>query len=85
MTATGTAWKLPDLDTTYHLEDHEPMTLGQMLDGIDEDLIPSDQTMLEDLLWAFGAWEDLEVMNAAMQARVYTVAPDGKVGFTLVK
>ncbi|MBR3313946.1 MAG: hypothetical protein IKG18_07380 [Atopobiaceae bacterium] len=82
MTATATAWKLPDLDTTYHLEDREPMTLGQMLDGIDEDLIPSDQTMLEDLLWA---WEDLEEMNAAMQARVYTVAPDGKVGFTLVK
>lgn len=50
MTATATAWKLPDLDTTYHLEDYEPMTLGQMLDGIDEDLIPSDQTMLEDLL-----------------------------------
>lgn len=85
MTSTATAWKLPDLDTTYHLEDHEPMTLGQMLDGIDEGLIPSDQTMLEDLLWAFGAWEDLEEMNAAMQARVYTVAPDGKVGFTLVK
>ena len=85
MTATATAWKLPDLDTTYHLEDRQPMTLGQMLDGIDEDLIPSDQTMLEDLLWAFGAWEDLEEMNAAMQARVYTVAPDGKVGFTLVK
>ena len=41
--------------------------------------------MLEDLLWAFGAWEDLEEMNAAMQARVYTVAPDGRVGFTLVK
>ena len=85
MNATATAWKLPDLDTTYHLEDHEPMTLGQMLDGIDEDLIPSDQTMLEDLLWAFGAWEDLEEMYAAMRARVYTVAPDGKVGFTLVK
>lgn len=85
MTATSNAWKPPDLDTTYHLEDHEPMTLGHMLDGIDEDLIPSDQTMLEDLLWAFGAWEDLEEMNAAIQARVYTVAPDGRVGFTLVK
>lgn len=69
MTATATAWKLPDLDTTYHLEDREPMTLGQMLDGIDEDLIPSDQTMLEDLLWAFGAWEDLEEMNAAFPTR----------------
>ena len=85
MTTTATAWKLPDFDTVYHLEDHEPMTLGQMLDGVDPDLVPSDQQMLEDLLWAFGAWEDLEEMNAAMQARVYTVAPDGKVGFTLVK
>ena len=61
------------------------MTLGQMLDGVDPDLIPSDQTRYEDLMWAFGAWEDLEEMNAAMQARVYTVAPDGRVGFTLVK
>lgn len=31
MTATATAWKLPDFDTVYHLEDHEPMTLGQMV------------------------------------------------------
>ena len=36
------------------------MTLGQMLDGVDPDLTPSDQTMLEDLLWAFGAWESLD-------------------------
>ena len=56
-----------------------------MLDGVDPELSPSDQGMLEDLLWAFGAWEDLERMNAAMQARVYCVGPDGKVGFTLVK
>ena len=84
-TATATAFKLPDLDTVYHLEDHEPMTLGQMLDGVDPDLIPSDQTMLEDLLWAFGAWESLEEMNAAMQARVYCAGPDGTVGFRLVK
>ena len=33
--------------------------------------------MYEDLLWAFGAWETLEQMNAA--------TPDGKVGFRLVK
>lgn len=84
-TATATAFKLPDLDTVYHLEDHEPMTLGQMLDGVDPDLIPSDQTMLEDLLWAFGAWESLEEMNAAMATRVYTTDPDGTVGFRLVK
>ena len=85
ITTKDTGWKLPDLDTVYHIEDREPMTLKQMLDGIDEDLIPSDQTMLEDLLWAFGAWEDLAEMNAAMQARVYTNTPDGMVGFRLVK
>lgn len=84
-TTKATGWKLPDLDTVYHLEDHEPMTLGQMLDGVDPEFIPSNQTMLEDLLWAFGAWEDLEAMNAAMQARVYTSTPDGLVGFRLVK
>ena len=67
----------------YRLED--TMTLGQMLDGVDPDLIPSDQTMLEDLLWAFGAWESLEDMNAAMATRVYATGPDGKVGFKLVK
>ena len=80
-----TAWKLPDLDTVYHCEGLGAMTLGQMLDGVDPDLIPSDQTMLEDLLWAFGAWESLEEMNAAMATRVYATGPDGRVGFRLVK
>ena len=84
-TATATAFKLPDLDTVYHCEGLGAMTLGQMLDGVDPDLIPSDQTMLEDLLWAFGAWESLEDMNAAMATRVYTATPDGTVDFTLVK
>ena len=56
-----------------------------MLDGIDPDLIPSNQTMYEDLLRAFGAWEDLEEMNAAMVTRVYVSAPDGMVGFKLVR
>ena len=84
-TSAATTWALPDLDTTYHLEDHEPMTLGQMLDGVDPDLVPSDQTMYEDLLWAFGAWETLDEMNAAMATRVYATGPDGKVGFKLVK
>ena len=83
-TAT-TTWTLPDLDTVYHIEDHDPMTLGQMLDGVDPECIPTDQTMLEDLLWAFGAWESLAEMNAAMQARVYVNTPDGFVGFRLVK
>lgn len=84
-TATATAFKLPDLDTVYFCEELGPMTLGQMLDGVDPDLIPSDQTMLEDLLWAFGAWESLEEMNVAMATRVYATGPDGKVGFRLVK
>ena len=84
-TAESKNWTLPDLDTLYHLEDHDPMTLGQMLDGIDDDLIPRDQIMYEDLLWAFGAWESLEQIDAAMEARVYETAPDGKVGFRLVK
>ena len=84
-TATATAFKLPDLDTVYHCEGLGTMTLGQMLDGVDPDLIPSDQTMLEDLLWAFGAWESLEEMNAAMATRVYATGLDGKVGFKLVK
>ena len=53
--------------------------------GIDPDLIPSNQTMYEDLLWAFGAWESLEEMNAAMATRVYATSPDGRVGFKLVK
>ena len=69
-----TAWKLPDLDTVYHCEDLGPMTLGQMLDGVDPDLVPSDQT-----------WDTLEQMNAAMATRVYVAAPDGTVGFKLVK
>ncbi|MBR3313694.1 MAG: hypothetical protein IKG18_06110 [Atopobiaceae bacterium] len=82
---TTTTWRLPDLDTMYHLEEHEPMTLAQMLDGVDPEFMPTDQTMLEDLLWAFGAWEDLESMNAAMETRVYCSTPDGFVGFRLVK
>ena len=85
-TATETnAWRLPDLDTTYHLEGHGKMTLGQMLDGVDPDLVPTDQTMLEDLLWAFGAWEDLGMMRAAMLARVYVTQPDGSLCLALVK
>ena len=87
MTTTTAAktWTMPDLDTTYHTEEGAEITLGQMLDGVDPELTPTDQTMLEDLLWAFGAWEDLAEMNAAMEARVYTRGLDGKLGFTLVK
>ncbi|MBR3328390.1 MAG: hypothetical protein IKG22_13805 [Atopobiaceae bacterium] len=85
ITKESAAWKLPDLDTVYYYEGMGPMTLRQMLDGMDPDLIPTDQTMYEDLLWAFGAWETLEEMNAAMATRVYTATPDGKVGLRLVK
>lgn len=85
ITKEATAWKLPDLDTIYHCEELGPTTLGQMLDGVDPDLVPSDQTMYEDLLWAFGARETLEQMNAAMATRVYAATPDGKMGFQLVK
>lgn len=88
MTATitkeATAWKPPDLDTVYHCEELGPMTLGQMLDSVDPDLVPFNQTMYEDLLWAFGAWGTLEQMNAAMAARVCVADPDGTVGFKLV-
>ena len=84
-TATATAFKLPDLDTVYHSEGLGAMPLGKMLDGVDPDLIPSDQTMYEDLLWAFGAWESLEDMNAVMATRVYATSPDGRVDFKLVK
>ena len=56
-----------------------------MCEGIGPNLILSDQTMLEHLPWAFGAWEDLEEMNTAMAAGVYATSPDGTVGFRLVK
>ena len=84
-TAAATAWKLPDLDTVYHCEDLGPMTLGQMLDGVDPDLIPSDQMMYEDLLWAFGAWDTLEEMQVAMATRVYARDAEGQPRFVLVK
>ena len=84
-TATATAFKLPDLDTVYHCEDLGPMTLGQMLDGVDPDLIPSDQRMYEDLLWAFGAWDTLEEMQVAMATRVYARDAEGQPRFVLVK
>lgn len=82
---TEKTWTLPDLDTVYHCEDLGEMTLGQMLGGVDPDLMPTDQMMYEDLLWAFGAWDTLEQMQAAMATRVYATSPDGTVGFKLVK
>lgn len=85
ITREATSWKLPDLDTVYQCEDMGPMTLGQMLDGVDPDLVPSDQTMYEDLLWAFGTWDTLQEIQAAMATRVYCADSDGKLGFRLVK
>ena len=86
MTATTTAtWTMPDLDTVYKIEDGPDMTLRQMLDGIDPELLPADQTMFEDLLWAFGAWESLEKMQAALASRQPARDFDGKTGFRLVK
>lgn len=82
---TEKTWKLPDLDTVYHCEEIGTMTLGQMLDGVDPNLIPTDQATLEDLPWCFGTWESLEDMNVAMASRAYVTAPDGTVGFKLVK
>ena len=63
----------------------DPLAVSHELDCVDLDLIPSDQTMYEDLLWAFGAWDTLEQMNAAMATHVYVADPDGTVGFRLVK
>lgn len=44
--------------------------------------VPSDQTMYEDLLWAFWVWESLEEMSAAMATRVYAgrACPTRSVG-----
>ena len=68
MTET-TAFKLPGPDTVYYSEDLGPITLWSMLDGVDEDLAPTDEAMLDDLLWAFGAWETLADMLIAVAYR----------------
>lgn len=53
--ATTKNWMMPELDLVYKIEGGADMTLAQMLDGISSDLIPTDQKMLEDLLWSCGA------------------------------
>ena len=68
MTKTS-AFKLPDLDTVYYSEDLGPITLRSMLDGLDEDLVPTNEAMFNDLLWAFGAWETLADMLIATAYR----------------
>ena len=66
---TTSAFKLPALDTVYYSEDLGPITLRSMLDGVDEDLVPTDKVMFNDLLWAFGAWETLADMLIAVAYR----------------
>lgn len=65
----NTTFALPDPDTVYWSEDLGPITLRSMLDGVDEDLLPSDEVMFDDLLWAFGAWETLADMLIAVACR----------------
>ena len=38
----------------------DPLAIPHELDDVDSALIPLDQTMHEDLLWAFGAWDTQE-------------------------
>lgn len=68
MTATN-AFKMPDLDTIYYSEDCGPIKLRDMLNGVDEDLAPTNETMFDDLLWSFGAWENLAGMLTAVAYR----------------
>ncbi|NMF26121.1 hypothetical protein HF885_06730 [Olsenella umbonata] len=47
---------LPPLDTKYHCTNPDrEMTLGQMLDGVDPDMWPTDEEMLETLLFCMDA------------------------------
>ena len=85
ITKEATAWKLPDLDTVYHCEELGPMTLGQMLDGVDPDHGALRPDHVRGPAVGLGAWDTLEEMNAAMATRVYVADPDGTVGFRLVK
>ena len=48
-----TTFTLPPLDTAYFC-DGAVLTLGEMLDGMDPDLIPATQEDLDWLLWCFG-------------------------------
>ena len=64
-TNAAPAWELPDRETAYYLEEGSTMTLGEMLEGVTADLIPTDQSMLDDLLTAYGAWESPELARIA--------------------
>lgn len=84
-TSPDTGWSLPDPNTVYHLEDNRTLTLGQMLEEVDPELIPSNQDMLDELLCAFGAWEAPDDLDRALAARTPCAGVGGKVGFKLVK
>ena len=72
MTTTASApaaWTMPDTGTTYYLEDGTSLTLADMLEGIDPQMVPDDDSTLEALLWAFGAWEEPELAHIAVAMR----------------
>lgn len=47
---------LPPLDTKFHCTNPDrEMTLGQMLDGVDPDMWPTNEEMLETLLFCMDA------------------------------
>ena len=76
---------MPDPGTVYHIEDGGTMTLGEMLEGMDEDLVPTSPEDFENLLWAYGAWSDLAEMDAALRARTYDRGFDDEIGFRAVE
>lgn len=78
---TDTAWTMPDLDTVFHIEEGGTMTLREMLEGLDEDLVPASLGDFENMLWAYGAWSDLAEMDAAMRARTYDRDLGDEIGF----
>ncbi len=53
MASTKTEFKLPPMDTAYFC-DGAVLTLGEMLDGMDPDLIPATQEDFDWLLFCFG-------------------------------
>ncbi|MBR3326036.1 MAG: hypothetical protein IKG22_01765 [Atopobiaceae bacterium] len=68
-TATTTAWTMHVPDTIYYKEGGGTTMLAAMLKDVPLDLCPTDQEMLEDLLFAHAAWEDGDEMLAALAMR----------------
>ena len=48
-------WRMPPLSTIWLCDDGVKRTLGEMLEGVDDDCIPQDDTDLLMLLDCFGA------------------------------